>query len=99
MERFARFVKENFYYPLRAKLKNSGIDLTAELLNAYSFSWLETVNRRIHGTTGKRPLDMFIEEKDYLMPVIPYIPVYEIPKISIEKSSLSNYGFLTEGLL
>ena len=99
VERFARFVKENFYYPLRAKLKNSGIDLTAELLNAYSFSWLETVNRRIHGTTGKRPLDMFIEEKDYLMPVIPYIPVYEIPKISIEKSSLSNYGFLTEGLL
>jgi transposase len=98
VERFARFVKENFYYPLKAKLKNSGIDLTAELLNTYSFSWLETVNRRIHGTTGKRPLDMFIEEKNYLMPAIPYTPIYEIPEISIEKSSLSSYGFLTEGV-
>ena len=81
VERFARFVKENFYYPLRAKLKNTGIEITVELLNTYSFSWLETINSRIHGTTGKRPAEMFAEEKKYLMPLVDYKPIYEIPEI------------------
>ncbi len=98
VERFARFVKENFYYPLKAKLKNSGIDLNAGLLNTYSFSWLETINGRVHGTTGRRPVDMLAEERIYLMSVAQYAPVYEIPKIDIASSSINNYGFLTEGV-
>ncbi len=99
VERFARFVKENFYYPLRAKLKNTGIEITVELLNTYSFSWLETINSRIHGTTGKRPTEMFAEEKKYLMPLVDYKPIYEIPEINIAKSSVNSYEFLMEGLL
>ncbi|WP_025209791.1 IS21 family transposase [Hippea sp. KM1] len=58
VERFNSYLKNNFYKPLRAKLKNSGLEITPELLNSYIFSWLEMANNRIHGTTKRKPFDM-----------------------------------------
>ncbi len=102
VERFAGFLKQNFYYPLRSKLKNTPIDLTPELLNSYGSSWLETINQRIHGTTKKRPLDMFNEEKTFLMPLISYAfkeKHIELPDIKIASPSVESYEFLLGGLL
>jgi hypothetical protein len=42
---------------------------------------------------------MFAEEKKYLMPLVDYKPIYEIPEINIAKSSVNSYEFLMEGLL
>ena len=66
VERFNSYLKNNFYKPLRAKLKNTNLEITPELLNSYIFSWLETANNRIHATTKRRPFDMLKEEYGFL---------------------------------
>ena len=66
VERFNLYLKNNFYKPLRAKLKNTPIDITPEILNAYIFSWLEKANNRTHATTKRKPYDMLKEELPYL---------------------------------
>jgi len=70
VERFNRYLKENFYKPLKSSLKNSNIKIDYNLLNAQIFSWLELANNRIHYTTKKRPVELFEIEKKYLLPVI-----------------------------
>lgn len=45
------------------------------IVNPAAIHWLDTIsNIRIHGETGKKPIDMFAEEKDSLIPVssLPY---------------------------
>jgi len=45
------------------------------IANPAAIRWLDTIsNVRIHGETGKKPIDMFAEEKDSLIPVssLPY---------------------------
>lgn len=45
------------------------------IVNPSAIHWLDTIgNVRIHGETGRKPLDMFAEEKDSLIPVssLPY---------------------------
>ncbi|AEE13732.1 Integrase catalytic region [Thermodesulfobium narugense DSM 14796] len=69
VERFNLYLKNNFYKPLKAKLKNTPIDITPDLLNAYIFSWLTSANNRIHATTNKKPFDMLKEELSYLSKV------------------------------
>ena len=71
VEKFNRYLKENFYIPLRASLKHSGIPVTPELLNSYIFGWITRTNERIHGTTGEKPSVRFEEEKKYLTPYLP----------------------------
>jgi transposase len=66
VERFNLYLKNNFYKPLKAKLKNTPIDITPELLNAYIFPWLEKANNRIHATIKRKPYDMLKEELPYL---------------------------------
>jgi len=61
------YVKKNFLSGLQIK------DFTD--LNPAAMRWLDTVaNVRIHGETGKRPVDMFQEERPHLHrpPVHPY---------------------------
>ncbi len=68
-------------------------------------NWLNnTANLRIHGTTGKRPLELFEIEKGYLMKLPPAgYPVPEIKKIdslknmTIAVTDLRTYDFLTGG--
>jgi transposase len=61
------YVKKNFLAGLEIP------DLT--IVNPAAVNWLDTIsNVRIHGETGKKPIDMFAEEKDSLIPVssLPY---------------------------
>ena len=102
VERFARFVKENFYYPLKSKLKNTQVEITPELLNNYGSSWLENINARIHGTTGKRPVDLFNEEKRYLLPVTEYKfsrNYIAPPELKIDTARIESYEVLLGGAL
>ena len=64
VERGVGYVKENF---LR------GLDLPPfAALNPAAQVWLESVaNVRIHGTTHRRPVDLWAEERPYLQPVNP----------------------------
>ena len=102
VERFARFVKENFYYPLKSKLKNSSVEITPELLNNYGSSWLENINARIHGTTNKKPVDLFNEEKAYLLPVAEYKfsrNYIAPPELKIDTARIESYEVLLGGAL
>lgn len=76
VERFNHYLKNNFYIPLKASLKNSSIAIDSTLLNSNIFSWLEYANSRVHDTTKKKPIDMFKDEKPLLQPF--YSSVKEI---------------------
>lgn len=76
VERFNHYLKNNFYIPLKASLKNSSIAIDSTLLNSKIFSWLEYANSRVHDTTKKKPIDMFKDEKPLLQPF--YSSVKEI---------------------
>ena len=56
------YVKKNFL---------AGLDLTDfKIINPAALNWLDTVaNVRVHGETGKKPIEMFAEEKDSLNPL------------------------------
>ncbi len=69
VERFNRYLKENFYIPLKSSLKHSGIKITKELLNGKIFSWLEYANNRVHSTIKQKSAELFKkEEKALLLP-------------------------------
>ncbi len=71
VEKLNRYIKENFYIPLRASLKNSGIEITPKLLNSYIFRWIAKTNERVHATTKEKPSKRLEIEKEYLLPYIP----------------------------
>lgn len=75
VERFNGYLKANFYRPLVGKLQDSGIEITADLLNSYINPWLSTANNRIHGTTKKVPFVLLKEEVGSLVPFIHVTPV------------------------
>ena len=87
VERFNRYLKENFYRPLFASLKGSGFEITVDLLNSFIFGWIEKTNERIHGTTNQKPKDRLNKERQYLTPYIP--PAKEVCKKK-EKDIVSN---------
>ncbi len=70
VERFNSYLKSNFYRTLVAKLKNTPIEINVDLLNSYIYPWLDKANKRIHGTTGKAPVEMLANEAAYLLPFI-----------------------------
>jgi len=78
VEKFNRYIKENFYIPLKASLKGSGIAITPELLNSHIFGWIAHTNERIHGTTGEKPSLRFQKEKHYLKPYIPSVAKVQV---------------------
>jgi transposase len=64
VERIIRYVKDNF---LAARTFLSLTDL-----NLRAAAWRDQVaNRRIHGTTGKRPLDLFTQQEQSLLTPLP----------------------------
>ena len=67
VERFNLYLKNNFYKPLKAKLKNSGIEINKELLNAHLSPWLIKANNRIHSTTKEKPSVLLEKEKSHLI--------------------------------
>lgn len=73
VERFNRYLKENFYIPLKAKLIGSGVIIDVNLLNTYLFAWLNKANARIHATTKKEPFTLLQEEIKYFNKNIPIV--------------------------
>jgi len=70
VERFNRYLKESFVTPLAATLTSAGLDLDVESANAHVGPWLESVaNRRIHGTTGKVPARLLVEDREGMLPL------------------------------
>ena len=64
VERIIRYVKDNF---LAGRTFLSLTDL-----NLQAAAWRDEVaNRRIHGTTGKRPLDLFAQQEQSLLTPLP----------------------------
>ncbi len=71
VERFNRYLKENFYVPLKAALQGSGVTVTPELLNHHVFGWIARTNERIHDTTKAKPSMRLEEERRHLRPYLP----------------------------
>ena len=72
VERAVDYVKDNFL----AGRSFNGLDE----LNAQASHWLEhTANVRLHGTTGKQPIELFEQEKTALTP-ISAMPVYPLTR-------------------
>ena len=63
VERFNRYLKESFVWPLESRLKPLGFHLDAATANAEVGLWLADVaNVRVHGETKERPFDRFAQE-------------------------------------
>ena len=59
VEAAVKYIKNDFFYGEKAE--------SWEELEEKFYLWLsEVANKRIHGTTKRRPCDLFYEEKDYL---------------------------------
>ncbi|WP_187647546.1 transposase [Nitrosophilus labii] len=70
VERFIGYVKRNFYIPLKAKLKNSPLQIDCASLNSQIFRWLAVTNERIHATTKEKPIKLFLLEQKALLPLV-----------------------------
>jgi transposase len=68
VERFNSYLKANFYRPLLGKLKDSGIEINAALMNSYINPWLSIANDRVHGTTKERPFARLPLEISKMLP-------------------------------
>lgn len=107
VERFNSYLKGNFYRPLAIKLKDANLEVNHQILNQYISPWLSNANKRIHGTTHRRPLDMFTEEvldlTPYMMIVVnqPHITsperTKELPQTIVQKPNLAQYDSLIPG--
>jgi transposase len=72
VERFHRYLRESFFYPLETRLFPVVIDTVTA--NREVSMWLDSIaNMRIHATLKERPIDRFAREKPFLAPLpIPY---------------------------
>ncbi|HEX9858596.1 MAG TPA: IS21 family transposase [Paracoccaceae bacterium] len=69
VERFNRYLKESFVWPLESRLKGQGLILDAATANVKVGAWLRDVaNPRIHAETRERPIDRFARETAQLLP-------------------------------
>jgi len=98
VERFNRYLKESFVWPLESRLKPLGLILDADTANAEVGSWLRDVaNPRIHGETKERPADRFVQEQPLLLPRAPrwraegQPPVTDLGGITVAQHDLSIY--------
>ncbi len=83
VERFNLYLKRSFVVPLAVSLRQAGLALDCATANAHVGPWLAQVaNARLHGTTGKRPDQQLILEREALLclPVIANTP--ELPAVA-----------------
>lgn len=98
VERFNRYLKESFVWPLESRLKPLGFRLDAATANAEVGAWLRDVaNVRIHGETKERPADRFAQEQPVFLPRAPrwgedgQPPVADLTGVRIAQHDLSIY--------
>jgi hypothetical protein len=88
VERIIRYVKTNF---LAARTFLSLTDL-----NLQATTWRDKVaNRRIHGTTGKRPLDLFAQQEQSLLTPLPKTDYDTRLTLAVKSTSQSLVKFET----
>ncbi len=69
VERFNRYLKESFVWPLESRLKPLDLTLDVDTANAEVGIWLRDVaNVRIHAETKQRPADRLLREQPLLLP-------------------------------
>lgn len=70
VERFNRYLRYSFYYPLLSRLKQAGLTLDAATANIEVRKWLDEIaNCRIHSETEERPCDRLDLEQPALLPL------------------------------
>lgn len=70
VERFNRYLRYSFHYPLVSRLKQAGLTLDVVTANMEVQRWLDEVaNCRIHGETNERPCDRLEIERPALLPL------------------------------
>lgn len=111
VERFNSYLKCNFYRPLAIKLNDANLGIDHNVLNQYISPWLINANKRIHGTTNRQPLEMFIKESLSLIPYMqpsllkldsittPPERIKEIPVTVVQKPNLTQYDLLLRGVV
>lgn len=73
VERFNRYLRYSFYYPLVGLLKQSGLELDVETANVEVMKWMRDVaNVRIHDTLKEQPLVLLGQEQTALQPLPDY---------------------------
>ena len=106
VERFNSYLKGNFYRPLAIKLKDANVTISHQILNNHIGRWLITASNRIHGTTNKKPAELFTQEQPYLIPYLkPDLNAgvsskqksVELPKLTVPKCNLAHYDELLSG--
>ena len=67
VERFNRYLRNSFYYPLQSSLKQANLTLDVDTANAEVLKWLRDVaNNRTHKTTGNVPAVRLEQERQAL---------------------------------
>ena len=105
VERFNRYLKESFVWPLESRLKPLGFTLDADTANAEVGVWLRDVaNARIHAETKERPIDRFAREQPFLLPRAPRwsaegqaVPA-DLSGIAIQQHDLSIYDAIGDAI-
>jgi len=86
VDRTVRFVKENFL-PCR-----TFVDLGD--LNAQARQWYDAKNRRIHGTTGERPLDRLPQEEQKSLPGEDTLAAFRFESRRVSQVTVPFYKFV-----
>jgi transposase len=70
VERFIRYLRQDFWVPLESRLRPLGLRPDAVTANLEVRTWLRDVaNRRVHATTGRVPAELLMEERGTLLPL------------------------------
>ncbi len=70
VERFIRYLRQDFWVPLESRLRPLGLRADAATANVEVRGWLRGVaNRRVHATTGRVPAEALAEERGALLPL------------------------------
>ena len=73
VERFNRYLRNSFYYPLQSSLKQANLTLDVDTANAEVLKWLRDVaNCRTHKTTGCVPAVSLAQEQQALQALPPF---------------------------
>jgi transposase len=105
VERFNRYLKESFVWPLESRLKPLGFMLDADTANAEVGVWLRDVaNIRVHAETKERPIDRFAREQPFLLPRAPrwraegQAAPADLTGIAIQQHDLSIYDAIGDAI-
>lgn len=75
VERFIGYLRRSFFNPMVATFKQGELNLDRNAANTAVLDWLISVaNVRTHGTTGKKPLEIWLEIEKPLLQRLP--PLY-----------------------